>query len=147
MKNDAFEKPSRPIRRNSPRLNNNVKTGRRASLEERLNAQEILKHYAEKKDITLLLNALERFAENGTFVVNEKIEQDLMLAMKERSLRETGLTAEKAIAQIAEEQNLGEITVKRRISKSSNSTASSNNPLTNFLQNQLAIPYKKKSKR
>jgi hypothetical protein len=147
MKNDSSTKSTKSVRKNSPRLNNNAKTGRRASSDERLYAAELLNYYAANKDITVLINALKRFAENGTFVFDEKNEQDLILAMKQRALRDSGLSVEKATAQIASEQHLAEITVIRRIKKISSSTITNSNPLVNFLQQQVSKPYKKKSEK
>lgn len=136
--------PSKP---QSKRINNKVKTGRRASTEERTLAAELVKHYADKKDVKVLIAALERFAQNGSFVIDEKQEQNLMLALMQRAHRHSGLTAEESIEKLAEANHISDVTVKRRIAEAKNNPIISNDPLLNFLQIQLEKPHEKKKKR
>lgn len=143
----TVKKLTSPSKPQSKRINNKVKTGRRASIEERTLAAELLKHYAANKDVKVLILALERFSVNGTFVIDEKQEQDLMLALRQRAHRHSGITVEKSTEILAEENHIAEITVKRRISVAKKSPIVSNNPLINFLQIQLVKPHEKKRKR
>lgn len=147
MNTKSTPKLTSPSKPQPKRINNKVKTGRRASPEERTLAAELLKHYATKKDVKVLISALERFSRNGTFVIDEKQEQDLMFALKHRAHRHSGLTVEKSTQQLAAENNVSEMTVKRRVSDATKKPIISSDPLINFLQNQLAKPHEKKSKR
>jgi hypothetical protein len=137
---------SSPKKRQSQRLNNKAKTGRRASEDERVLAAEILKSYATNKDISVLILSLERFAQNGSFLVNEKHEQDLMIAAQHRAHRSSGLTVEKSIEKLAAENKVSDMTVKRRIANASKNPLASENPLVKFLQTQLALPHSKNRK-
>jgi len=147
MNTKSTQKLTSPSKPQSKRINNKVKTGRRASLEERSLAEELLKHYAANEDVNVLILALERFSQNGTFVIDEKQEQDLMLALKQRAHRHSGLTVEQSTEKLAEENHISDITVKRRIYDSKKTPIISSSPLINFLQIQLAKPHKKKSNR
>jgi len=136
-----------PSRRRSPRIDTKTKTGRRANIDERLLATELLKHYSINKDPQALVNALERFAENGTFVIDKIKEQGLILAMKHLSLRDSGLTIEKATKKLAEEEGVSDITVNRRIDKATKNASKISDPLMNVLQKLVAMPYKKRKTR
>jgi hypothetical protein len=142
MMSKSTKKLSTPSKAPSQRINNKVKTGRRASIEERSLAAELLKHFATEKDVTVLVKALERFSQNGSFVVDEKQEQDLMLALQHRANRSSGLTVEKSTDKLAAVHHISEVTVKRRISNAIKNPIASNNPLINFLQTQLLSPIK-----
>ena len=146
MNTKSTQKLTSPSKPQSKRINNKVKTGRRASPEERTLAAELLKHYATNKDVKVLILALERFSQNGTFVIDEKQEQDLMFALQHRAHRHSGLTVEKSTQQLAAENNVSDMTVKRRISDATKKPIISNDPLINFLQIQLAKPHEKKKK-
>lgn len=147
MNEKSSKKTVSSNRHKSPRIDVKTKTGRRANKDERLLATEILKHYSINKDPQVLLNALERFAENGTLIVNQINEQGLMLAMKHLALRDSGLTVEMATKKLVEEEGVSEITVKRRIAKATKNAAEISDPLMNVLQKLVAMPYKKKKKR
>ena len=105
------------------------KTGRRASLEERARAQELVDLYrlAEQSpgrrhclnpksppeeqeffyaNVDELLIALEGFAEHGTFELVEAIEFDILeIHFEVKDLRENGLTREEAVAAVAEKHH------------------------------------------
>ena len=102
------------------------KTGRRASLEERARAQELVDLYrlAEQSpgrrhclnpesppeeqeffcaNVDALLDALEGFAEHGTFECIEAVEFEILdIHFAVKDLRENGLTREDAVAKVAE---------------------------------------------
>jgi len=147
MNEKSSKKTVSSNRHKSSRIDVKTKTGRRANKDERLLATEILKHYSINKDPQVLVNALERFAENGTLIVNQINEQGLMLAMKHLALRDSGLTVEMATKKLAEEEGVSEITVKRRIAKATKNTMAISDPLMNHLQTLGAMPYKNKSRR
>ena len=147
MNEKSSKKTVSSNRHKPPRIDVKTKTGRRANKDERLLAIEVLKHYSINKDPQVLVNALERFAENGTLIVNQINEQGLMLAMKHLALRDSGLTVEMATKKLAEEESVSDITVKRRIAKATKNTMAISDPLMNHLQTLAAMPYKNKSRR
>ncbi|MBC7621620.1 MAG: hypothetical protein H7293_22020 [Candidatus Saccharibacteria bacterium] len=65
-------------------------------------------------DIDPLLQALESFAEHGTFELMHNIEPFVM-RMEMRALRSAGMTYEEAIAKLAEKFNTSESTITRRV--------------------------------
>lgn len=115
-----------------------VKTGRKASIEDRARAAMLVKHYflalaspdkrycinpedgpefhtfIDGTDVEPLLDALQRFADHGTFAQMDTSEPFFMrLAM--RNLRNDGMTYEDAIAKLAEEHNASASTITRMV--------------------------------
>jgi hypothetical protein len=138
--------PTSPVKRKSQRINNKVKTGRRASEDERILAKALLSHYEIHQDISILVSALMRFSQNGSFVLDDKKQQDFFLALQHRAQRSAGLTVEKSTEKLAEKNNTSVVTVKRRISTAAQNPIESDNPVLNFLQAQLGKPIEKKKK-
>ena len=69
---------------------------------------------ADVADLDPLLDALESFAEHGTFELMHDFQPFLMrIAMDE--LRSAGMTYEEAIAKLAEDYNTSESTITRRV--------------------------------
>ena len=50
--------PTSPVKRKSQRINNKVKTGRRASEDERILAKALLSHYEIHQDISILVRGV-----------------------------------------------------------------------------------------
>ena len=71
---------------------------------------------ADVADLDLLLDALERFAEHGTFELLSDFEPFLM-RVKMKELMSAGMTYENAAAKLAEKHNMSERTVTRRVSR------------------------------
>jgi hypothetical protein len=115
-----------------------IKTGRRASADERARAARLIKLYRlaqaspdgrhclnpqdesecqafiDETDPEPLLLALESFVEQGTFAVLHDLEPFLM-RMEMKALRATGIKSEATIAQLAEEHNMSDSTARRRV--------------------------------
>lgn len=69
---------------------------------------------ADVADLDPLLDALESFAQHGTFALMHDFEPFLM-RMELNALRSAGMTYEDAIAKLAEEHNTSESTITRRV--------------------------------
>lgn len=70
--------------------------------------------FADVADLDPLLDALDRFAEYGTFELMDDFEPFLMRVEMNR-LRSAGMTYEDAIAKLAEQHHTSESTMTRRI--------------------------------
>jgi hypothetical protein len=71
---------------------------------------------ADVADLDPLLDALESFAEHGTFALMHDFEPFLM-RFEMRELMSAGMTYEAAVAKLAEKHNMSERTVTRRVSR------------------------------
>ena len=117
------------------------KTGRRASLEERARAQELVDLYrlAEQSPgrrhclnpesppdeqeffyakVEELLGALESFAKHGTFECIEAVEFEILdIHFAVKDLRKNGLTREEAVAKVAEKYHKSFRQVERELKR------------------------------
>ena len=115
-----------------------IKTGRRASNDERARAARWVKIYRlaqaspdgrhclnpqdelecqafiDETDPEPLLQALEGFVEHGTFAVMQDLEP-LLMRMAKNALRSAGMNHEDTIAKLAQEFNTSEPTINRRV--------------------------------